>query len=57
MTTTLNNIHDNDPCDDGWNALLASLNKTQPDDVPVSMRQMLRQGKRKRLANQSVRVR
>jgi len=35
LTTTLNAIRAHDPCDDGWQTLLAHLGKTGPDDEPV----------------------
>ena len=41
MTTTLNKIKDNAPCEVGWRNLLVSLNKTQADDAPVSIRHII----------------
>jgi hypothetical protein len=37
MNTTLNAIREHGPCADGWKKLLAHLNKTQPDDEPLSI--------------------
>ena len=36
-TTTLNAIRAQRPCRDGWEKLLASLGKTQPDDDPLHL--------------------
>lgn len=37
MKTTLNQIYAVCECDQGWNALLKYLGKTEPDDEPLSM--------------------
>ena len=37
MFTTLNQIRAKSPCAGGWKRLLASLNKTQSDDAPLSI--------------------
>jgi hypothetical protein len=37
MTTTLNAIRSYRPCVTGWAKLLTYLNKTQPDDEPLSL--------------------
>jgi hypothetical protein len=42
MNTTLNKIKSCDPCKDGWEKLLASLNKTKADDEPLSMLHILK---------------
>ena len=39
--TTLNKIRAHYPCADGWQKLLASLNKTQADDEPLSLMHIL----------------
>ena len=39
--TTLNKIRAHHPCATGWNNLLHSLGKTQPDDEPLSFAQIL----------------
>ncbi len=41
MQTTLNQIREHSPCHEGWTKLLRSLNKTQADDEPVSIVQVL----------------
>ena len=41
MQTTLNKIRQQSPCKSGWERLLKSLNKTQADDEPVSIRYIL----------------
>jgi hypothetical protein len=41
LTTTLNAIRAHDPCDDGWQKLLAHLGKTGPDDEPVTLATIL----------------
>ena len=35
ITTTLNRIYACDPCNSGWDKLLAYLGKTEPDDEPL----------------------
>ena len=35
--TTLNKIRKNSPCQNGWQKLLAGLNKSGPDDEPLPM--------------------
>lgn len=35
--TTLNQIRSHSPCADGWAKLLKHLNKTGPDDKPLSL--------------------
>ena len=37
MTTTLNKIREHNPCKSGWETLLKSLNKTNPDDEPIAI--------------------
>ena len=37
ICTTLNKIREHDPCADGWQKLLAGLNKTEPDDEPLPL--------------------
>lgn len=41
MYTTLRKIKDCDPCGDGWNKLLKSLNKTEADDEPLPFSHIL----------------
>jgi hypothetical protein len=41
MRTTLNKIRAHSPCRDGWEKLLRGLNKTQPDDEPLWIDQIL----------------
>ena len=41
MYTTLNQIRSHDPCLGGWAILLRYLNKTKPDDEPVSIATIL----------------
>jgi len=41
MKTTLNQIRANQPCADGWEKLLRSLNKTKADDDPVTITQII----------------
>ena len=41
MFTTLNQIRTKSPCSSGWKMLLASLNKTQADDVPINISTIL----------------
>src|SRR6185503_3979478 len=41
MKTTLNQIREHSPCEEGWKKLLKSLNKTKADDEPVSIVQVL----------------
>ena len=41
MYTTLKKIKDCDPCGDGWNKLLKSLNKTEADDEPLTFSHIL----------------
>jgi hypothetical protein len=41
MKTTLNKIRAHSPCHDGWEKLLRGLNKTQPDDEPLWIDQIL----------------
>lgn len=41
MKTTLNEIRKYRPCADGWKTLLASLNKTEADDEPLSFSHIL----------------
>ncbi len=37
MKTTLKKIKANDPCEPGWNKLLAALGKTEADDEPIEL--------------------
>jgi len=37
MQTTLNEIRQHSPCEEGWRKLLAHLGKTQADDEPLSI--------------------
>jgi hypothetical protein len=37
ITTTLNKIRENKPCQGGWEKLLRHLNKTKPDDAPLPL--------------------
>jgi hypothetical protein len=37
MNTTLNKIRKNQPCTDGWEKLLRTLEKTKADDEPLSL--------------------
>lgn len=37
ITTTLNKIRKNKPCQGGWEKLLRHLNKTKPDDAPLPL--------------------
>lgn len=37
MKTTLNQIRSHSPCIDGWKKLLSNLNKTAPDDEPLTL--------------------
>lgn len=37
MKTTLRKIKANDPCEPGWNKLLAALDKTEADDEPIEL--------------------
>ena len=37
MKTTLNEIRKHNPCANGWGKLLRTLNKTRPDDEPLSL--------------------
>ena len=37
MKTTLNKIKEFEPCEDGWEKLLLSLNKTEADDEELSL--------------------
>jgi hypothetical protein len=41
MRTTLNKIRAHSPCRDGWEKLLRGLDKTQPDDEPLWIDQIL----------------
>ena len=41
MNTTLNKIREKSPCASGWNTLLKSLNKTQPDDESLNFKYIL----------------
>ena len=41
MRTTLNKIRKHHPCKDGWEKLLRHLNKTQPDDEPLPLEEVL----------------
>ena len=41
MRTTLNKIRAYHPCKDGWEKLLRHLNKTQPDDEPLLLEEIL----------------
>jgi len=41
MKTTLNQIRKHSPCHNGWTQLLRSLNKTQPDDEPLWIDEIL----------------
>lgn len=41
MKTTLNKIREQKPCQEGWEKLLRSLNKTKADDEPVTILQVL----------------
>lgn len=41
MRTTLNKIRAQYPCKDGWEKLLRHLNKTQPDDEPLLVEEIL----------------
>lgn len=41
MRTTLNRIRKHQPCRDGWEKLLRHLNKTQPDDEPLPLEEIL----------------
>jgi hypothetical protein len=41
MKTTLNKIREFQPCADGWAKLLKTLNKSNPDDEPLSILQVL----------------
>jgi hypothetical protein len=41
MMTTLNAIREQQPCPDGWAKLLRYLGKTQPDDEPLSIIEIL----------------
>lgn len=41
MRTTLNKIRAHHPCKDGWEKLLRALNKTQPDDEPLPLEEIL----------------
>ena len=41
MKTTLNEIREHSPCEEGWKKLLKSLSKTKADDEPVSIVQVL----------------
>lgn len=41
MYTTLNQIRNHEPCSEGWAKLLRYLNKTKPDDEPVSIATIL----------------
>jgi hypothetical protein len=41
MKTTLNAIRSHDPCADGWKKLLQHLGKTEADDEPLSIREIL----------------
>jgi hypothetical protein len=41
MKTTLNLIRAHQPCTDGWRKLLAHLGKTDADDKPLSIREIL----------------
>ena len=37
MNTTLNKIREQQPCTNGWEKILRSLNKTKADDEPLSL--------------------
>jgi hypothetical protein len=37
MKTTLKKIKANDPCEPGWDKLLAALSKTEADDEPIEL--------------------
>jgi len=41
MRTTLNKIRAHHPCKDGWEELLRHLGKTQPDDEPLPLEEIL----------------
>jgi hypothetical protein len=41
MVTTLNKIKEHNPCQEGWEKLLKSLNKTQADDEPLTFLHIL----------------
>lgn len=41
MITTLNKIKANSPCNEGWTKLLKHLEKTKPDDEPLSITTIL----------------
>ena len=41
MRTTLNKIRAQHPCKDGWEKLLRYLDKTQPDDEPLPLEEIL----------------
>lgn len=41
MKTTLSKIRKHQPCKDGWEKLLRHLNKTQPDDEPLPLEEIL----------------
>jgi hypothetical protein len=41
MKTTLNAIREHSPCADGWKKLMTNLGKTQADDEPLSILEIL----------------
>jgi hypothetical protein len=41
VKTTLNQIREHSPCQEGWKKLLRALNKTEADDEPVSIVQII----------------
>jgi hypothetical protein len=41
MKTTLNAIRSHDPCAEGWKKLLQHLGKTEADDEPLSIKEIL----------------
>ena len=41
MKTTLKRVWKWNPCQDGWKKLLESLNKTEPDDEPISIEHII----------------
>ena len=41
MRTTLSKIRKHHPCKEGWEKLLRHLNKTQPDDEPLLLEEIL----------------
>jgi hypothetical protein len=42
ITTTLNRIKANSPCESGWKKLLKHLGKTKADDAPLSFATILK---------------